>query len=69
MLAPTAIRPGEQHVLVTGGSKGLGLAVAVYAASRGANVTILARDRAGLAAAKQQIEVRRTPTDSQPPLS
>lgn len=41
--------------LITGGSKGLGLASALEMASSGASVAILARDRATLDAAREQI--------------
>ena len=47
-----ATRPGlhlkGRHVLVTGGSTGLGLAVATKCAQRGARVTIVSRSRANL---------------------
>jgi 3-dehydrosphinganine reductase len=43
------------HVLVTGGSSGIGLALAGLVAGRGATVTILARDRARLDAAVQEV--------------
>lgn len=33
-----------KHVLITGGSKGIGLCLAVECARRGANVTVVARD-------------------------
>jgi NAD(P)-dependent dehydrogenase (short-subunit alcohol dehydrogenase family) len=41
--------------LITGGSKGLGLAIASRFAASGADVAIVARDRDGLAAAEQAI--------------
>ncbi|KAJ1444520.1 hypothetical protein M885DRAFT_552716 [Pelagophyceae sp. CCMP2097] len=40
-----------EHVVVTGGSQGLGLALAVACVRRGANVTIIARNAAALDAA------------------
>ena len=43
-------------VVITGGSRGLGLALAEECASQGASVAICARDRGELDAAKQQIE-------------
>ena len=43
-------------VVITGGSRGLGLAMAEECASQGARVAICARDRGELDAAKQQIE-------------
>jgi 3-dehydrosphinganine reductase len=42
-----------QHVAVTGGSEGLGLAMVKALVHRGARVTALARDRAKLSAAEQ----------------
>jgi len=33
-----------RHVVITGGSKGIGLCLAVECARKGANVTIIARD-------------------------
>lgn len=33
-----------RHVVVTGGSKGIGLCLAVECAKKGANVTVIARD-------------------------
>jgi NAD(P)-dependent dehydrogenase (short-subunit alcohol dehydrogenase family) len=42
-------------VVVTGGSRGLGLATADRLAAEGAAVTLLARGRAGLAAAAEQV--------------
>lgn len=44
-----------KHVVVTGGSSGIGKCVAILAAKRGANVTIIARDVNRLEAAKEEI--------------
>ena len=44
-----------KHVLITGGSKGIGLAAAEYSLKLGASVTILARDQDSLDAAKMQM--------------
>ncbi len=44
------------HTLVTGGSSGLGLATAELAARRGAHVTLIARDEARLATARERVE-------------
>jgi len=44
------------HVLITGGSSGIGRAVADLAASKGAHVTFLARNPERLAAAMDEIE-------------
>jgi NAD(P)-dependent dehydrogenase (short-subunit alcohol dehydrogenase family) len=48
--------------LITGGSKGLGLATALRMAESGANVAILARDVAALRDAEQQIRARAAKT-------
>ena len=45
-----------QVVVITGGSRGLGLAMAEECARRGANVAICARDRGELDAARERIE-------------
>lgn len=45
-----------KNAIITGGSKGLGLATALGFAARGANVSILARDKDALAAAAQDIK-------------
>jgi NAD(P)-dependent dehydrogenase (short-subunit alcohol dehydrogenase family) len=50
------IRLDGRSAIVTGGSKGLGLAIAQEYAASGADVAILARDPGALAEAKSQIE-------------
>jgi len=50
------IRLDGRSAIVTGGSKGLGLAITQEYAASGADVAILARDPGALAEAKQQIE-------------
>ncbi|XP_014256217.1 3-ketodihydrosphingosine reductase [Cimex lectularius] len=45
----------NKHVVITGGSSGIGKGVACEAAKRGANVTIIARDKIKLVAAKNEI--------------
>jgi 3-dehydrosphinganine reductase len=45
-----------QHVLITGGSSGIGLALAQQAGASGARVSLIARDADKLAAAKQSVE-------------
>lgn len=44
-----------QHVLITGGSKGIGLALAHEFVARGCHVTVVARDLLGLTAALQEL--------------
>jgi 3-dehydrosphinganine reductase len=52
----------EQHVVVTGGSEGLGLAVAELLAARGAHVTLVARSEARLETARASVDSRRLRT-------
>jgi 3-dehydrosphinganine reductase len=49
-------RLDDSHVLVTGGSSGIGLAVARRALARGARVSLVARGREGLATAEDDLE-------------
>jgi len=51
----TAREIAGQRVLVTGGSSGIGLAVAEMLAGEGAEVALLARNELGLAAAKRKL--------------
>lgn len=44
------------HAIITGGSSGIGKATAKLLAKTGTNISIIARDRAKLAAAKQEIQ-------------
>jgi NAD(P)-dependent dehydrogenase (short-subunit alcohol dehydrogenase family) len=44
-----------KHVLITGGSKGIGLACAAAFLAEGAHVTLVARDEQTLASARQQL--------------
>ena len=46
----------NQHAIITGGSSGIGKATAKLLAQQGANISIIARDRAKLDIAKQEIE-------------
>lgn len=48
-------RIAGSHVVVTGGSQGIGLATAQACAQRGARVSLIARDPEGLAQAEQQL--------------
>jgi len=52
------IRLDGRSAIVTGGSKGLGLAIAEEYAASGADVAILARDQGTLAEAKQKIQAK-----------
>ena len=45
----------DQHVLITGGSSGIGLELARQAAAAGARVSLIARDPAKLALAREAI--------------
>ncbi len=49
-------RLGDAHVLITGGSRGIGLATARRALERGARVSLVARDTARLARAEDELE-------------
>jgi 3-oxoacyl-[acyl-carrier protein] reductase len=49
------VRLDGRSAIITGSSKGLGLAMAKEFAASGAHVAILARDPAGLAEAKTQV--------------
>ena len=49
-------RLGDAHVLITGGSSGIGLALAEACAGRGSRVAIVARDRERLTAASRRVE-------------
>lgn len=55
-LKPTPVSIANKHVVVTGGSSGIGKAVAILAAKQGANVTLLARNRLTLEEAKTEIQ-------------
>jgi 3-oxoacyl-[acyl-carrier protein] reductase len=52
------VRLDGRSAIVTGGSKGLGLAIAEEYFASGADVAILARDQGALAEAKQKIQTR-----------
>jgi len=46
----------DKHILITGGSKGIGLACAQAFLAEGAKVSLVSRDPANLAAARQSLE-------------
>lgn len=49
----------NKHVIITGGSSGIGKATAILLARQGANISIIARDVNKLKAARQEIETAR----------
>ncbi|KAI0078392.1 oxidoreductase [Panus rudis PR-1116 ss-1] len=55
--------PKGKHCYVTGGSSGLGLALSILLAQRGAHVSIVARDQDKLDTALQAIEAERVSPD------
>ncbi|KAL4235367.1 hypothetical protein ACF0H5_007003 [Mactra antiquata] len=55
-LSPRRAQLKNKHVIVTGGSSGIGKAIAILAAERGANVTIFARNKLRLEEAKTEIK-------------
>ncbi|XP_061197886.1 3-ketodihydrosphingosine reductase-like isoform X2 [Saccostrea echinata] len=56
IISPKRINIQGKHVLITGGSSGIGKALAIEAVRHGANVTIIARNEKRLEEAKQEIE-------------
>ncbi|NEC91428.1 SDR family oxidoreductase [Streptomyces sp. SID12501] len=57
-MTPTSARPlhiGSAHVIVTGGSSGIGLATARLLAERGARISLIARGRERLEAAANEL--------------
>jgi 3-dehydrosphinganine reductase len=57
------VRLDGEHVVITGGSSGLGKEIAFLAAKRGAHVTILARDVSKLEDACKEIRAHTTTSD------
>ena len=53
----------DKTIVVTGGSRGLGLGIVEALVDQGAKVTVVARDRATLAAVKQKLGVAVIPAD------
>jgi 3-dehydrosphinganine reductase len=63
MLLSKSWDPEGLHVYITGGSTGLGLALAVLLTKKGAHVSIVARDKGKLEKAIEELEgVRKNPT-------
>src|SRR5579864_4410402 len=58
----------EQRVLITGGSRGLGLGVVEALVARHANVTVIARDSARLTELKTRLGVSIIPGDATDPV-
>lgn len=56
LLLPEPLNLEGRHVVVIGGSSGIGLAFAQLAAAEGALVTIVARDEGRLSSAKEQVD-------------
>lgn len=61
-LVTESIFPFLQHCYVTGGSAGLGLALAILLTKKGADVSIVARNEEQLEKALEKLEVRLTLT-------
>ena len=55
----------NKHVIITGGSSGIGKATAKLLAQQGANISLIARDRAKLNTAKQEIAAVRAHSQQQ----
>jgi NAD(P)-dependent dehydrogenase (short-subunit alcohol dehydrogenase family) len=53
----------DKNVVVTGGSRGLGLGLVETLVEHGAKVTVVARGKGALAAAKQRLEIAVIPAD------
>ena len=53
---PPTINLQGAHVIITGGSSGIGLEVAKLVASQGGHVTLMARDKLKLQQAQEQVE-------------
>lgn len=53
----------DRTIVVTGGSRGLGLGIVEALVDQGAKVTVVARDRAALVAVKQKLGVAVVPAD------
>ncbi|XP_072014072.1 3-dehydrosphinganine reductase-like [Amphiura filiformis] len=56
LITPKPLKLNGAHVIITGGSSGIGKAVAAEVLNQGANVTIMARNQTRLKQAKQELE-------------
>uniref|UniRef100_A0A2C9LQK7 3-dehydrosphinganine reductase n=1 Tax=Biomphalaria glabrata TaxID=6526 RepID=A0A2C9LQK7_BIOGL len=56
LISPPQINLKDAHVLITGGSSGIGKALAIQAVQQGSKVTLLARDKLKLEEAKKEIQ-------------
>ncbi|XP_070574787.1 3-ketodihydrosphingosine reductase-like [Ptychodera flava] len=56
LITPRTLKIDRGHVIITGGSSGIGKAFAIEAVKRGANVTVLARNKERLKQCKVEIE-------------
>ncbi|XP_078688547.1 3-dehydrosphinganine reductase-like [Branchiostoma floridae x Branchiostoma belcheri] len=65
LISPRPMKLNGSHVMVTGGSSGIGKAVAVEAVKQGALVTIIARNEQRLLQAKKEIEQHMRDKDRQ----
>lgn len=65
LLSAKKIKLKGAHVLITGGSSGIGKALAIEAVKNGANVTIMARNEKKLEDAKEEIESHIKDKDAQ----
>ncbi|CAL4139120.1 unnamed protein product, partial [Meganyctiphanes norvegica] len=54
-----------KHVMITGGSQGIGLSIAQEVVGRGASVTLIARNVTKLQAAQEEVEAAATRSDQQ----
>jgi 3-dehydrosphinganine reductase len=59
---PPVTKLAGAHVLITGGSRGIGLATAHRVLARGGRVSLVARDREQLALAEDELEAASDPT-------
>ncbi len=65
LVSPKPFPLEGSHVLVTGGSSGIGKAVAIEVVKRGANVTLVARNQLKLSDAKDEVEKYLKDSDKQ----